>query len=193
MGNGSFWNIANTITTIRMILVLIVVYLVSIPSETAGYAAVLLTVLAVALDYFDGLLGRKFNSTSDYGAAYDIVGDRVTENVFWLLFAVLGLVPVWIPVIVLLRSFIIDSLRSEEISKGKASRAFDLVKTDIGKALVSSRASRGLIGLLKLLSFSSGVYIYMFGATQLVPAFQILAACTVTFCVIRGIFGVYKI
>ena len=43
---------------------------------------------------------------------FDIAGDRVVENAYWIVFSNLALVPVAFPLIVMTRGFAVDSLRS---------------------------------------------------------------------------------
>ena len=59
--------------------------------ETSGnayYWAIICTILAFALDGLDGYLARKFKVSSKLGATLDIMGDRIVEYSYWVLFAV---------------------------------------------------------------------------------------------------------
>ena len=99
--------IANLITLFRLILAFVVISLFG----HHIYLDILLVVLIgliLFLDAVDGYVARKLNQTSDFGALFDIIGDRIVECIFWVYFAVVGLIPLWIPVIVIARGFFTD-------------------------------------------------------------------------------------
>ncbi len=187
-----FWNIANIITLIRILLILVVVQLISIESVEMRMFLIFLTILIIFMDSLDGWVARKLKIATRYGAVFDIVGDRLTENIYWLMFAVIGIVPIWVPIIFLFRSFFVDSLRADALARKKnVKRAFDLVKTNIGKAFVSSNISRSGYGFLKALSFALGIYIYTFPEPLLTTIFNIVVVLTVALCIIRGVMSFY--
>ena len=67
--------IANLITLFRLILVFVVISLFGVHV----YLDILLVVLIgfiLFLDAVDGYVARRLNETSDFGALFDIVGDR---------------------------------------------------------------------------------------------------------------------
>lgn len=63
------------------------------------------------LDAVDGIIARKRNGTSEIGAVLDIVADRVIENTFWIYFTAMGLIPSWMPIVVMTRGILTDRLR----------------------------------------------------------------------------------
>ena len=75
--------IPNLITIGRLILVFVVVALFQ-KSVYLDLLMVGLTAVILALDAVDGYVARKFKMTSDFGALFDIVGDRIVENVYWI-------------------------------------------------------------------------------------------------------------
>jgi CDP-diacylglycerol--glycerol-3-phosphate 3-phosphatidyltransferase len=117
---------------------------------------IFLTVFIIALDSIDGVIARWLKETSEFGGLFDIVVDRIVENCFWIYFAARGFIPVWIPFIILSRGFFTDGIRSVALSKGMTAfgeKSFQ--KSALGKALVSSKLSRGLYGFSKILAFIS--------------------------------------
>lgn len=187
--------IANLITLFRLILVFVVISLF-------GYH-IYLDILLVALiglilllDAVDGYVARKLNQTSAFGALLDIVGDRIVECVFWVYFAVVGLVPFWIPVIVIARGFFTDGLRSAAFAQGKTAFGENSMMTSRWtRALTSSRASRSIYGISKAVAFvylggviafkNSGIYPELVVGLEL--AGVILSVIAVAMCVIRGL------
>ncbi len=187
--------IANLITLFRLMLVFVVISLF-------GYH-IYLDILLVALiglilllDAVDGYVARKLNQTSAFGALLDIVGDRIVECVFWVYFAVVGLVPFWIPVIVIARGFFTDGLRSAAFAQGKTAFGENSMMTSRWtRALTSSRASRSIYGISKAVAFvylggviafkNSGIYPELVVGLEL--AGVILSVIAVAMCVIRGL------
>ena len=110
--------IANLITLFRLILVFVVISLFG-HHVYLDILLVGLIGLILFLDAVDGYVARKLNQTSDFGALFDIIGDRIVECIFWVYFSVVGLIPFWIPVIVIARGFFTDGLRSAAFAQGK--------------------------------------------------------------------------
>src|SRR5262249_41729999 len=122
----------------------------------AGVAALLILLIVLALDGVDGYVARRNGKTSDIGAAFDIVADRMIESIFWIFFAAAGLISFWIPVIVIARGGFTDFLRRIAFSQGQT--AFGektMMQTWWGRILVGSRASRAAYGVVKCAAFFS--------------------------------------
>ena len=77
-----------------------------------------LIIVVFASDGLDGWVARKRGSTSQFGAVFDIAGDRIVENALWIIFADLDLIPVWVPLMVMTRGFLVDGLRSLSYVEG---------------------------------------------------------------------------
>ena len=145
---------ANLITLIRLFLVFVTVALFNL-NFYANVAMFALTIIIIVMDWADGYVARKRNEASDFGALFDIAGDRIVENVLWIYFAVIQMVPFWVPMLVLTRGFVTDLLRSIAFTtKGKTPFG-QKTMMDSGwtKALVSSRVSRGVYAISKVVAF----------------------------------------
>lgn len=184
---------ANIITLSRLPLLLAVAALLYPPwSLTALFALALLPVLYL-MDWFDGYWARMNNQVSDLGSVLDIAIDRVVENVLWLVFAHLGRVPVWVPILFIVRSFVVDGLRGYALAKGYS--AFGMMHSRWGRFLVAGRFMRGLYGLAKGLAFGAlaAALAVERGAAWLAdpawlqPAAWVLVYLSVTLCVARGV------
>ncbi|MBW2975965.1 hypothetical protein KY347_00805 [Candidatus Woesearchaeota archaeon] len=108
------------------------------------------------------------------------------------------LIPLWIPFVVLSRSFIVDSFRSYALSRGKT--AFGkktMMRGKIGLFFVSSRISRALYATAKSITFYLlALQMYLISVSyQNIGVFKgftySIVLFTVAFCVLRGIFVVY--
>ncbi|MDQ3443874.1 MAG: CDP-alcohol phosphatidyltransferase family protein [Chloroflexota bacterium] len=145
---------ANLITVGRLILLFIVIWMIYVGSVQVIEACMILIVVVFASDGLDGWVARKRGSTSPFGAVFDIAGDRIVENVLWVVFADLDLIPVWVPLMVLTRGFLVDGLRSLSYAQGMT--AFgeqNMMRSPITEWLTAGRFMRGLFGWAKSAGF----------------------------------------
>ena len=182
---------ANAITLFRLFLTFIVlgIYGQNIYLNIACVVAIFIIFL---LDTVDGIVARKLGETSTFGAVFDIAADRVVENVFWIYFAVIDLIPVWMPIAVVSRGFLIDGIRSIALTDGKT--AFEMMTIPWTRALTSSRFSRFLYGFTKVVAFLFLATVPILEESQLdssiISIFStttyVIALIAVVMCLIRG-------
>lgn len=145
--------IPNLITLLRLALVFAVIALLG-QNFYLNAAMFLLTAVVLWMDSLDGYLARKLKQTSDFGAIFDIVGDRIVENTYWIYFASMGIISIWVPIVVLARGFVTDAIRSAAFAKGKTPFGEKtMMNSKWAKFLVSSRFSRLFYGASKLVAF----------------------------------------
>lgn len=145
---------ANLITVARLILLFIVIWMIYTGGVRVIEACMILIIVVFASDGLDGWVARKRGSSSPFGAVFDIAGDRIVENVLWVVFADLDLIPVWIPLMVLTRGFLVDGLRSLSYVEGMT--AFgeqNMMRSPITQWLTAGRFMRGLFGWAKSAGF----------------------------------------
>lgn len=145
---------ANAITVGRLVLLFVVVYLIYHGNVQVIAACMFLLALVIAADGIDGWVARKRDETSTFGAVFDIAGDRIVENVLWIIFADLGLIPIWVPLLVISRGFIVDGLRSLSMQDGMT--AFgdkNMMRSPLTTWLTAGRFMRGFFGYAKALAF----------------------------------------
>lgn len=190
----------NQITLLRLFLAFLSITLFR-QGATMSCVALALLVITLWLDALDGYIARKFHLTSDAGAAFDIAADRIIENIYWICFASAGLIPFWIPMIVIVRGCLTDFLRGLAFRQGQT--AFGektMMKTWWGRMLTGSRFSRAAYGILKCAAFFTlGMRLVIDQVPQwrallttgmmsgLRFAALLLAAGAVMFCVVRGV------
>lgn len=138
---------ANTITIARYPLLFIYLGILYSGNQTLMLWDVLLILVIFNLDSLDGWVARKLNETSLLGSVLDIATDRTLEYVLWVVFAHLGLIPVIVPIIVLIRGIAVDAVRSVRMTSGLS--AFDQIQSSLSKFLVSSRFMRAFYGIAK--------------------------------------------
>ncbi len=145
---------ANAITIGRLVLLFIVVWLMYHGGVQVITLCMFLLLVVIAADGIDGWVARKRNETSTFGAVFDIAGDRIVENVLWIVFADLELIPIWVPLLVISRGFIVDGLRALSMQEGMT--AFgekNMMRSPITTWLTAGRFMRGFFGYAKALAF----------------------------------------
>jgi CDP-diacylglycerol--glycerol-3-phosphate 3-phosphatidyltransferase len=187
---------ANLITAGRVLFLFLAAAFAVTDNLALAFLAVPLAVAAILMDWLDGVAARRYGCESKVGGLLDIVGDRIVENVWWVIFAWLRLIPLWVPVVVLSRGFLIDTLRSYALSKGHTAFGKQtMMQSRIGYLLVASRQSRGAYCAAKVVAFGG---LFTLNAVQrafapgpLVAGLESIALAaaylTVALCVIRGI------
>lgn len=144
----------NYITLGRIALVIGVIVLFRL-DFWASLLGVVLTPIVFWLDSFDGWWARRHNMASDFGALFDITGDRIVEHIYLIFFAAVHAITFWIAIIFITRSFLIDTLRSFAYSDtGKTPFGAKTMMTHpITRFLTSSRLSRATYGAAKVTVF----------------------------------------
>jgi CDP-diacylglycerol--glycerol-3-phosphate 3-phosphatidyltransferase len=143
---------ANRITLLRFFLLFaLVVMAYQTKSPWLQLANMPLLVLVIFLDAVDGFVARKFKEASLFGAVFDIMIDRVTENVLWIVLADLRIVPVWVALVFIVRSLVVDNIRSTGTARGQT--PFGMIASSWGKVLVSNRPMRAVYGAAKTVTF----------------------------------------
>lgn len=146
---------ANLITVLRVIIAFIAVALLFFQTPASYITAFILTIIAIWFDGLDGFVARLFNESSKFGAVLDILGDRIVENIYWIVFAVLGWIPVWVPLIVVTRGLLTDGVRSVALEQGyTAFGSTTMMQTKLGHFLVASNFSRGSYAVTKAFAFA---------------------------------------
>ena len=184
---------ANFITIFRVFLMFIGVYLIyaHLDNVTAGIWALILTIVAFAMDGLDGYIARKFNESSKLGALLDIMSDRIVENTYWILFAVMGWISILFPLIAITRGFITDTIRSAAMEKGyTAFGSTTMQKNPICVFITSSKFMRISYAVAKVVAFVVIVAAKIPNCPHADIVFAVgywLAVIAIIFCVVRGL------
>ena len=183
---------ANAVALARALLAFIVVG-VLYERRDLYVGAFILTIIAIWMDALDGWVARRFGEVSRFGAVLDILTDRIVELTYWIAFAALGWIPVWIPLTVAVRGLLVDGARALAFERGlTAFGSTTMMTSPLGRLLVSSRASRNAYGAAKVLAFSLLILASAVGVAPSVravlePIALLSVYSALVLCVVRGV------
>ena len=122
-------NLPNKITISRIILSLFILFLLMVPLERLGIdlrdlvvtptirvdvkylICGVLFLIASATDILDGKIARKYNMVTDFGKVLDAIADKLLVNGVLIILACQGFINVIIPVVIVSRDIIVDSIK----------------------------------------------------------------------------------
>ena len=114
-------NTPNKISIVRILLlpVFLFFYLATfIPFGIGKIIAFVVFLFAEFTDFLDGYLARKNNQVTDFGKFLDAIADKVLVNSTLIIFACNGVISPVIPVVIIFRDTIVDSIRMIASNKG---------------------------------------------------------------------------
>lgn len=187
-------NIANIVSITRIFVAYGAIALLYVQTTWAYVLAFVLTAIAFSMDGLDGYLARKLNQSSKWGSVLDILGDRIVEVSYWTVFAVMGWISIWFPLVCVARAFTTDGIRSVALSKGyTAFGDTSMQQSKIGKFICASKFMRISYAVAKVAAFMLLIVVYTPGIEiwEGLPALKtvtmILAWLAIIFCVVRAI------
>lgn len=117
--------LANRITISRMLSSLVIFVLIISGSFTLQLCAAILFAIAMISDFIDGLIARRTNTTTFFGAIADPFADKILIMAVFLAFTSIGNlnVPLWAVFIILARELTISTLRVLAALHGEVMKA----------------------------------------------------------------------
>ena len=187
-------NVPNKITICRIILSILLIVLMIFPMNRIGFdfpefqingkiiidskyiICGIIFVVASLTDFLDGHLARKYNLVTDIGKVMDAIADKILVNAVLIVLAVNGYISVVVPVVIVSRDIIVDSIKmvagqkSGAVGASKAGK----IKTacmmsgitllffyNLPFSLININPARALIMIATVLSVISGVEYYI--------------------------------
>ena len=98
-----FKHVPNILTIIRFILIPFIVYFIF--QQQYIMAFVFFTISGIT-DVADGFIARKFNFITNFGKLMDPLADKLTQISTLASLVLVGIIPIWILIIVLIKEFI---------------------------------------------------------------------------------------
>lgn len=187
-------NLANIVSVTRIFVAYAAIACLYLQTTWAYIIALVLTIIAFAMDGLDGYLARKLNQSSEWGSVLDILGDRIVEVSYWIVFAVMGWLNIIFPLICVARAFTTDGIRSVALSKGMTAFGDKTMQsTSWGKFICASRFMRISYAVAKVLAFlllitvnTPGMELWN-GTPILHIITMVFAWAAIIFCVVRAI------
>lgn len=187
-------NLANIVSVTRIFVAYVAIACLYVQTTWAYIIALVLTIIAFAMDGLDGYLARKLNQSSEWGSVLDILGDRIVEVSYWIVFAVMGWLNIIFPLICVARAFTTDGIRSVALSKGMTAFGDKTMQsTSWGKFICASRFMRISYAVAKVLAFlllitvnTPGMELWN-GTPILHTITMVFAWAAIIFCVVRAI------
>ena len=109
-------NLPNQLTLLRILLVPVCLLL-------AGYglypAAAAVFILAAVTDALDGRIARKRHLITNFGKFADPIADKILVLSMMIVLCYKGLLPVWLPIILVFRELMVDGLRMVAAEQGR--------------------------------------------------------------------------
>lgn len=117
----SNWNLPNAITVVRILLAPLFVWMLLADGGDDGWlrwAAAALFILAIATDGVDGALARRKGLVTDLGKLLDPIADKVLTGGALIALSILGELPWWVTIVILVREIGITVYRFVVIRQG---------------------------------------------------------------------------
>ncbi len=130
-------NLPNKITCARLVLSVIVLIIMCLPwsifnIEWPVYSILkvenvnlkyivcgILFLIGSVTDFLDGYIARKYNLVTDFGKVMDAIADKVLVNGVLIILAYDKMLPLIVPVIIITRDIVVDSIKMASGNKGK--------------------------------------------------------------------------
>lgn len=187
-------NLPNKLTIGRIVMSIFIIILLLVPFQMAGIEfprlfineklvvdskyliAGVLFILASLTDFLDGYLARKNNQVTDFGKLLDAIADKVLVNSVLIILSSQGFIHPIIPVVIIVRDSIVNSIKMIAASRGKVVAAIKSGKVKTATLMVgisltlfynlpfelfNLRVSDFLLFVAAILSIISGIQYYM--------------------------------
>ena len=105
-------NLPNTLTTIRMILIVPFVRIMQItPDGNGRFAALAIFIIASMTDFLDGYIARKNHLVTNFGKFMDPLADKLLVSAAMICLVSMDRLPAWMVIIIISREFAISGFR----------------------------------------------------------------------------------
>jgi len=130
-------NLPNTITLVRIFLVVLMTLVLAVdsynpatlpetlpagawfePIHTMSCIALWAFVLGAFSDFLDGYLARKYNLVTNFGKLVDPLADKILVSAAFIYLTYVGMCPFWVTIIILFREFMVTGLRQLAVADG---------------------------------------------------------------------------
>jgi len=179
------WTLPNRLSLIRILFIPVIIVFISTQEEGFILASCLLFIIAGITDGLDGFMARKLNMTSRLGLYLDPIADKLLVSSVLIALSYYRMVPLWVTIILIVREFLINGLRSFYAMDGTT-----IYPSIFGKL----KTALQIIGISFILFFFSFPQAGIFHRTGIMAGMIILygALFFSIFSAIQYIVGVFK-
>ncbi|HPW54946.1 MAG: CDP-diacylglycerol--glycerol-3-phosphate 3-phosphatidyltransferase [Thermoanaerobaculaceae bacterium] len=112
------WNLPNSLTLLRIMLVPLLVVVLLTRFEGSDFWGLGIFLLAALTDLFDGLIARKTGRITVAGTLLDPIADKILVSATFISLVEMGLAPAWMVAIIVGREFAVTGLRQIAQNQG---------------------------------------------------------------------------
>ncbi len=163
---SEIWTISNILTSIRILLLPLIVYFFLQNTRRSQNIAFGLMVLAALTDLSDGFLARKLNQKTNLGKVLDPIADKLGLFTIGLLLVIYRNMPVWLLIILVIRDLFYAIYGYSLLKRGVVPEA-----RLPGKLTTTSLALTFLFYLLKLRLLGT-IFLYVSTALILISVYD---------------------
>ncbi len=123
MGNKNFYNInvtlPNQLSILRIVLSPLFLYLFLSDNLLYKKISVGVYLIATITDWYDGWHARKFGVVTKTGIFLDPLADKILTSCAFIGFFLIGMMPLWMVILIVIRDIVITVMRSYSEMNGK--------------------------------------------------------------------------
>lgn len=127
--------LANQLTLARIVAVAPIMVVLYLPYPWARAVAVVLYVLALATDYFDGIAARNSEKVTSFGKLMDSIADKALLVSLFFVLVGEGSMAAWMAAIMVIREFAVTGMRMVALEGGEV-----IAANRWGKAKMNSQS-----------------------------------------------------
>ena len=112
------WNLPNSLTFLRILLVPLLVVVLLTRFSGSEFWGLAIFLLAALTDLADGMIARRTKAVTVTGTLLDPIADKILMSAAFISLVELGLAPAWMVVVIVGREFAVSGLRHLAHQKG---------------------------------------------------------------------------
>lgn len=178
----------NILTLSRFVLTVFFLKLIGPDDLMSRMLAGGIFLIATFTDWLDGYWARKYHLVSSFGKILDPIADKFLTLGAFVVFALMGVIPVWMSVVIAGREILVTATRFWALSRGRVLAAETMGKY---KTVVQMVAIGAIIVFLILVSSGSGGFSF-FSYSGWEILIQVLMLATVVLTVGSGLSHYYQ-
>lgn len=113
-------NLPNQLTLLRILLTPVFVFLFFLDHWGWHISAFAVFALASITDFYDGYWARRLGEITTWGQFLDPLADKMLVSSGLICFSVIGLIPEWMVLVIVVRDLLMTGFRSYAMLKGEA-------------------------------------------------------------------------